>query len=320
MLSFTGMNLHLALSAIDLNLLFTLHVVLVERSVARAAARLGVTAPAVSNSLARLRELLGDPLLVRHGRGLVPTPRAEEIAPFLARATAELERALLGDRTFDPATTTRTFSIVCADADQISRIPRIAAALARRMPRAHLRVRSVDDFEAGGGFAGGDTDLVFIPAHPLPPGLHTAPLGRDEGVMVARRGHPGIRGRLTRKALHALRYIDIHLVLGRGGIGHGAVDAFFAAHGLRRDIAVTVPSFAAAAMVAAETDLVAGMPAHLAQRLVKVLPLRILALPFPPLVFDMQMLWHERTHSDPGCKAFRELVTTAVRPTARRAS
>src|SRR5262245_41119301 len=106
------------LSALDLNLLLVLDTVLAERSVARAARRLHVTPSAVSNSLARLRAALGDPLISRSGRGIVPTPRAAALAPALARGLRELDQAVRGD-TFDPATTDREFSLAVADAGQL---------------------------------------------------------------------------------------------------------------------------------------------------------------------------------------------------------
>jgi DNA-binding transcriptional LysR family regulator len=314
MVGFTSMNL----SAIDLNLLWVLHVVLEERSVARAAARLHVTSPAVSNSLARLRDALGDPLLVRSGRGLAPTPRALELAPSIARAVAELQHALDGGAAFVPGETTRTFAIACSDSDQITGVPLIAAELARHMPAARLRAVSIDEFEAGGGLLQGDAEAVIAPAHPLPPGVHAADLGVEQGVLVVRRDHPSARGRLTRERFNALRHVDIWLALGRAGIGHGSVEAFFERHGLRRDVAVVVPSFTAAAMVAAGTDLVAGMPRRLAERFLSVLPLRLLELPVPPMEFPMQLLWHDRTHADAGSQFFRELVLRCLKPSPRR--
>jgi DNA-binding transcriptional LysR family regulator len=315
MLSFTSVNL----SAIDLNLLWTLHVVLEERSVTRAATRLAVTAPAVSNALARLRDLLGDPLLVRQGRGLLPTPRALELAPHLAGAVAALRVGLRAPARFDPATTTRCFGIACTDSDQICSVPLVAAELTRRMPSARLLATSIDQFEAAGGFASSEVELAIAPAFPLPPGVHAAPLGPDEAVLVVRRGHPAARRKLTREAFNRLRHVDIHLVLGKPGIGHQVVEAFLAEHGLHRDVALVVASFSAAAMIAAETDLVAGMPRRLAERFRGALPLAVLELPAPPLRFDMQLLWHERTHADPGSRHFRELVLRSLAPRRARA-
>src|SRR5882672_10632590 len=127
-----------------------LDTVLAERSVVRAARRLHVTPSAISNALARLRSALGDPLVTRSGRGIVPTPRAAELAPVLARALGEIERAVQKDA-FDPSSTTRQFALAIADAGQIARLPRLVRLLAKEMPRARLRVVGIDAFLSSGG-------------------------------------------------------------------------------------------------------------------------------------------------------------------------
>ena len=137
-----------------------LDTVLGERSVVRAARRLHVTPSAVSNGLARLRAALDDPLLIRSGRGVVPTPRAAALAPALARALRDLDQAVHGDG-FDPTTTDRTFSLATADVGQVVKLPGIVAALARKMPRARLRVLSIDTLFASGGLAGPEIDVLI---------------------------------------------------------------------------------------------------------------------------------------------------------------
>lgn len=303
----------LNLSGLDLNLLYVLHVVLEERSVARAAARLHVTPPAVSNALARLRDALGDPLLVRHGRGLTPTPRAVGLAPALRDALGTLQNAIEEGRTFDPATTTRTFTLACSDGDQLTTVPRVALALERRMPRARLRVVSLDVLASGSGLAGGDIDLVFAPAEAPPPDAHAKDLYEDDAVLVVRRDHPAARRPLTRDGFNALKHVDTWLVGGKPGVGHQMAERFLARHGLHRVVSVAVPSFTAAAMVAAATDHAAGMPRRVAEALAKMLPLKVLDVPAPPMRMRIQMLWHERTHRDEGGRAFRELVAQAAR-------
>ena len=127
----------------DLNLLRTLDAVLSERSVARAARRLNVTPSAVSNALARLRREFDDPLVVRDGRGVVPTPRTIALAPALTDALQSLERAI-SNESFDPATTTRRFTLALADAGQSSQLPKLGRLMAGDMPCASLRVVGID--------------------------------------------------------------------------------------------------------------------------------------------------------------------------------
>jgi DNA-binding transcriptional LysR family regulator len=301
------------LSSLDLNRLLVLHAVLRERSVTRAAAVLNVTPSAVSNALARLRATFDDPLLVKSGRGLVLTPRATALAPQLAEAVAAMARVVEDQSTFDSARTTRTFTLACSDAEQISEVPRIATAFARKLPNARLRVMSVDQLEAKGGLASGEVDVAIGPAHGPVPDVHVSELYEEEGVLIVRKGHPHVRRRMSKEQFNTLRHIDILLALGGPGIGHRIVEEFLASHGLLRDIAISVPSFAAAAAIAAQTDWVAGMPRRMAAVFLRQMPLTSVAMPVPAVKFRIQLMWHARTHLDAGARFFRSLIVAAVR-------
>lgn len=300
------------LSSIDANLLVVLHAVLEERSVSRAAKRLHVTPPAVSNSLARLRTLIRDPLLVRSGRGLVATPRALELQPTLARAIADLS-SVLDATPPDPRTTTRQLTIAMTDAHQISALPAIAARFGREMPRARLRVVSVDTLVSHGDLAGGAADLALGPIGDGP-GLCWRLLYEEEGVLLLRRGHPDAK-RFTREAFERLGHVDPHIALGRPGVGHRIANDALAELRLVRRVAVEVPTFAAAAMVVAETDLATGVPRRMAERLAAAVAVEIVEMPFAPMRFPIRLVWHERVASDPIVSAFRELVARALDPT-----
>jgi DNA-binding transcriptional LysR family regulator len=302
------------LSSVDLNLLFVLHTVLREKTVARAAEKLNVTPPAVSNALARLRDLLGDPLLVRRGRGLVATPRAMELAPQLAAAVGVLQDAL--EERFDPAVTRRRFSLALSDADQACSGPDIAAAVARTMPHAVLQIVSLDTLAASDGLTSGAVEAVMGPApmHPPKPGIYREELYADEAVVLIHKNHRSPKGgRLSPARFNALRHVDTWLVLGERSAGHRVAEDFFERHGLKRNFALVVPSFFTAAMMAASSDLASVMPRRLAERFTTILPLRILSLPAPALCFQQQLIWHERTHRDPGAIAFRELICGVMR-------
>lgn len=243
---------------------------------------------------------------MRRGRGLVPTPRALALAPALASTFDTLEGAL-SERTFDPRTTTREFGVCVADGDQVARFPRLAAKFVRTMPRAQLKAVSIDTLISSGGLASPVADVAISPFLDDPE-LHAAQLYEEEAVLMVCRDHPRIRGRITAERFLAERHVDTHLALGRPGLGHRAAEAAFARAGLQREIAVTVPSFAAAAMVAAETELIAAMPRRVAETFAAIAPVRIVASPAPPLRFTMQLVWHARTHEDPGARALRQLV------------
>ncbi len=304
----------MSLETIDLNLLLMLNTVLGERSVVRAARRLHVTPSAVSNGLARLRATLDDPLLIRSGRGVVPTPRAAALAPALARALRDLDQAVHGDG-FDPATTDRTFSLATADVGQVVKLPGIVAALARAMPRARLRVASVDTLLASGGLAGPEID-VLIGVGEKGPGVHVQPLYEETIVLVCRAGHPALRGRgrVTKQQLTALRHVEVQVAPGRG---NRDLAASYAALGVARDIAVVVPTFTAAAAIVAATDLVASLPDSLVDLLAPGFALRRLATPLAPIGTTLNLLWHDRTHQDPGLRAFRDLLAGLFRKSRR---
>ena len=307
----------MSIAAIDLNLLLVLHTVLSEQNVARAAERLHVTPSAVSNALARLRDVLGDPLVTRKGRGIVPTPRAAELAPILARTMRDLEVALV-TAPFDAATCTRTFTVAVADVGQVAWGPRLAMAMRRALPRAHLRVVGIDALVSLGDLGSSEIDLHLGIAG-SGPGLHVDPLLEERSVLVARKRHPAGKARLSRTALGELRHVRVDMVPGKRF--SDPFVATFAAVGVPREIVMTVPSFSAAAEVVAATDLVTMLPSSLLAAKQKSLGLRTLVTPLPPHTTKYAMSWHERTDADPAARAFRLLVrsvVTTARPTQRR--
>lgn len=283
--------------------------VLREKSVARAARRLHVTPSAISNGLAKLRVALGDPLVTRQGRGIVPTPRAEELAPALGRAMAELERAMV-QGPFDSANCTRTFTLAMADAGQVAWLPSIASALSKTMPNAGLRVVGIESLLALGDLASGEIDLhLGMPAKG--PQIHSELLHDEPAILVGRKGNRACRGRLDGRRLASLRHVRVELAPGRGF--RDALAASYARAGIERTVAMTVPSFAAAAAVAASTDLVATLPQSLFSVQGSRLGLIAVEGAVPRHTVAMALCWHERTHSDPALAAFRALVRGALR-------
>jgi len=299
------------LSVLDLNLFLVLHAVLEERSATRAAARLNVTQSAVSNALARLRQLLGDPLVVRHGRGLVPTPRAEQLAPLLRDVADRLAMALNRSE-FVPEESTRTFTIALADSHQATEVPRIAQAFTKRLPHAKLRVVSADYLAATDGLSSGDIDVAFAPAQAVQPGMRSQRVFEESAALVVRRDHPRVGRRITRELFNQLPHVDVHVALGRPGTGHRVAQRGWERAGVRRRVVLTVPYFMTAALAAAATDCIAGLPDRMAALCVSLLPLKKVAATFPLPSMTTVMIWHQRTDTDPGACAFRSVVAGAV--------
>jgi DNA-binding transcriptional LysR family regulator len=302
-----------SLAAFDLNLLVVLDTVLRERSVARAAAALHVTPSAVSNSLARLRATLDDPLVIRRGRGIVPTPRALELAPMLARTLSTLDHAITHGA-FDPATTNRTFTLAIADVGQVVRVPALAAALAREMPHAVLRVVGIASLVALGGLEGLEVDLsIGVAARTRAPGLHYEPLFDEEMTLVARIDHPLAKRALTPKSFGSLRHIAVEMVPGKQF--RDPVAVAYAAARVPREVGLIVPTFLSAAAVAAKSDFVTTLPLSLLAALGPGLGVRRLRGPIPPHSLTMHLGYHERTASDPAMVAFRALVRRTLHTT-----
>jgi DNA-binding transcriptional LysR family regulator len=297
-----------SISSLDLNLVWVLHTVLAERNVARAAEKLHVGPSAVSNALARLRVALGDPLVTRKGRGIVPTPRALELAPTIARAMRELEAALLPPP-FEAATCTRTFTLAVADLGQVVWVPRLVTKMQREMPRAKLRVVGIGALVSLGDLGASEID-VQVGIAPKGPGVHADALFEEESVLVARKAHAVLRGRPSVKALGALGHVRVEMVPGKGF--RDPYEALFARAGVAREIAITVPSFTAAAEIVAASDFVTMMPTSLLAAKGDDLGLRAVRTPLPAHAIPIAMCWHERTRADVAAKAFRALVREAV--------
>jgi DNA-binding transcriptional LysR family regulator len=293
---------------VDLNLLQVLHLVLTERSVARAARRLHVTPSAVSNSLARLRELLDDPLVTRKGRGIVPTPRAAELAPSIAHALRELDVALFATR-FDATTCTRAFTLAVADAGQLTYGPAIAKRMLADLPLAQLRLIGIDSLVSLGDLASSEIDL-HVGVRGRGSGLHVEPLLVERTVLIARRNHPAMRKSVSTSRLAALRHIQIDMVPGRG-VRDAVADAYKRAN-VRRDVAMSVPTFTSAVGIVSATNLVATVPESFANVYAARFGVSIVRGPVPRHHVELVLSWHERTHADPASLAFRALVRRAI--------
>lgn len=289
-------NVHL--EAMDLNLLVALRALLAERHVTRAAARIGLSQPAMSHALSRLRELLGDPILVRTPSGMRPTTRAEAMTEPLERVLEDLGRVLASPAPFDPARSTRRFRIATNDYIELVLLPSLLARVWSEAPQVDVRVTNL----AGGAhedLAEGRLDLAIGLASqfggPEPAqGIRFQHVVSEKFVCVVREGHPLVKKRLSLDDFVALPHA---LVAPRGTAG-SVVDAALARLGRRRRVALEVPHFLVAPHVVRETDLVLTLAGRLAARLAPMLGLRQLAPPIELEGFTMSMVWHERQHAD----------------------
>ncbi|HTI33277.1 MAG TPA: LysR family transcriptional regulator [Miltoncostaea sp.] len=289
----------------DLNLLVTLDAVLAEGSVTGAARRLGLSPSAMSRALARLRETTGDPLLVRAGRGLVPTPRALELRDQVARLVQDAEAALRPAEAPDLTTLERTFTLRTSEGFVENFGPDLIARVAAEAPRVRLRFVAKPD-KAAAPLREGGVDLETGVIEPTTgPELRAQALFRDRLVAVVRDGHPLARARVTRDRYLAGR----HVAVARDGVRQWPIDDALEALGLERDVVTVVGGFATAVGLARGSDLVATVPERHTANLRE--GMHSFPVPLETPGFTVSLLWHPRLDADPAHRWLRGLVRAA---------
>ena len=301
----------LSLSLHDLQLLDLL---LREGSVTRAAEQSGQTQPALSRRLQRLREVLGDPLLVRSGARLAPTERGAALREPLAEILAQLARLQAGAE-FDPARSERSFVIASADSLAPTFLPQLIARVIAAGPRLSCHVRPVDPaFDISQALDTGVIDLV-ISNEPRPrEDLRTAALYSDEVVCMMREGHPSAADRrLTLARYLRLRHLAPHAA---GPARGGPIDGALTQAGYPRRISATLPEFNQVPLLLTRSDLVFTTARRFAEHYAATLPIVWSRAPgeLPPMHF--YQLWHERSHTSPGNRWLREQVGEVARAMA----
>lgn len=290
----------------DLNLLVTLDVLLAEGSVAGAARRLRLSPSAMSRALSRLRETLGDPLLVRAGRGLVPTPRALELRERVSQLVLEVEAVLRPVQMLDLKRLVRTFTLRNSEGFVESFGPALIARTSAQAPGVQLRFVPKPD-KSSASLRDGTVDLeTGVVEKDTGPELRTQVLFRDRFVGVVRSGHALSRAKITPARYAAGR----HVVFSRTGIAKGQIDETLAAHGITREVVTIVGGFATAIALARATDLIATVPERHTQSLRS--GMFSFALPFATDEFTVSLLWHPRMDADPAHRWLRDCVRDVI--------
>lgn len=295
-----------AMARPDLNLLVALDVLLEEKSVARAARRLGLSPSAGSRTLARLRETTGDPLLVRAGRVLVETPRAKELRGRVAALVQEGEAVLRPVAEADARALERTFTLRTGDGFVETFGPALLRRVAAEAPRVRLRFlpKAARDSEP---LRQGTVDLeTGVVDRSTGPEVRAQALFRDRFVGVLRARHPLAKGRVTPARYAAARHVEVWQHV---GAGQSAIDEALRAAGLERDVSVVAAGFASALALARASDLVASVPERHTGALRAGLTTFPLPFALPPLT--VSMLWHPRLDADPGQRWLRRCVREA---------
>lgn len=293
---------------IDLNLLAAFDALIEERNVTRAAARVGVSQPAMSAALARLRKLLGDPLFLRSPEGLLPTPRARELAAPLSQALTQIEAVLVKKAAFVPGDASLTFNVGMSDYPTFVLLPQLLGALAEQAPGVSLNVRAfsdrdhaVDLLDAGAI----DAAIGVLPTH-ADGRISSMPILQDQFVTILANDHPDARRGMTMKTYLAWP----HVLVSPEGDRYGVVDQALAQKGKKRELALTLPQMFAVPAVVARTRMAAtvlrrvALSSEAGGRLALLPP----PLALPSIVFHL--IWHRRCESSPAQAWFRALIAS----------
>lgn len=294
------------LEKIDLHLIRVLHTVIAESSVSRAAVRLGMHQPAVSTALKRLRDLSGDPILVRSGSGMQPTDAALSMLEPAAAILQAAENLFIEARAFDPRVATRTFRIAASDYLDPLFLPQLVAHLKKQAPLCTVEIMALNhDVDYSGQLAQGDVDIV-IGNWPQPPAeLRMAQLFADDTVCLVSHKHPAVRrGWKAKEWLDAEHIAPMPTHPGAKGVIDEALNAL----NLRRNIAVRCAHFGLMPQMVASSLLVLTTGRQFCERYAAQLPLAILPPPIALPQMRYYQLWHDRTHHSSAGVWLREAV------------
>jgi DNA-binding transcriptional LysR family regulator len=306
----------------DLNLLAVFEVLMQERNVTRAARRLGLSQPAVSAALGRLRRDLGDPLLVRSGRGMRPTARAEQLIRSVSQAFDSIQSTVAGDAIFVPARASRSFTLMLSDIGEIIYLPRLIQRVQKEAPGIQISVRRLARPLMAHELSVGSVDLALGWVERVPAEVCQHPLFNVTFVCILRPDHPRIGSKLSLAQFIS----EWHLVVGRHDPGP---DTFFRSldgnlvgeltrKGLERKVAMRVPHFLAVPNIIAATDLLCVVPRMLAEIYAAQGQVRFLPLPLKVESFSVSQFWHKRFDSDQGNAWLREVIREQFDPSRGR--
>lgn len=288
----------------DLNLLQTLDVLISEKSVSKAATRLGIGQPAMSAALARLRELFGDPILVRKGSGMQTTARANELAEPLRTTLAQLSALIQTPRSFNPADAGGTLKLSGGDYVGMTILPQLATRLADEAPRVDLRFRYLEKDRALEFLENDTLDFALMVVESLPTRYDSIAL-LDEGFTgAARQGHPLLKGVIDLRSFASFG----HLLVTERGDDRGRIDEVLSGAGLTRRVVVTVPSAALVAAVLCKTDLITAVPTRVADRISKSDGITLFQPPLDLGRWTMRLVWSRRRTHEPALSWFRHLL------------
>ena len=293
------------LRSLDLNLLLVFDAIYGERSISRAAAKLHLSQPTVSNALARLRERLQDPLFERSAQGMLPTPRARKLAEPIRQALNTLEHGLRDDEEFDFARSEREFVIAVEDYGESVILPGFIRWLADVAPNLRMRIRAESSAQLAVELREGTVDLA-LDYFTLPDANYRHACVLTETLLsLSRRDHPLLGERMNLEQYLALR----HVMLAAPANARPMIDLALAKRGLQRRIAMRVPHFISMPLMVLASDMNGTLPRRMAMLYADNFRLRAHAVPLRTPQFPVYLIWHEALEPDPGHQWFRTHLT-----------
>jgi DNA-binding transcriptional LysR family regulator len=287
----------------DLNILKEIYRV---RSISGAVDQIGLSQPSISIRLSHLRQHFGDPLFVRTSNGMMPTPRMENLLPAISQALGLLGTKEEGLAEFSPATSTRTFRFSLSDVGHMALFPQLLNLFQKSAPG--LEIEAIDlDKRTARSLEAGEADVAVGFAAEFHAGFYQQRLFTEHYACIAREGHPRIGRSLTVQQFLG----EAHVAVVAPGTGYWLLDKALANQGIERSIKVRVPSFLGLAQIIASTDLLAVVPARLAQSFSLDGKIKALKIPVPTPSYEVKQYWHERYHHDPANCWVRQVIFDA---------
>ncbi len=296
---------------VDRTLLRCFDALIAERSVSRAAERVGISQPTMSNALARLRKLFNDPLLLRTRGEMMPTGRALDLLKPVRKTLADIDSMLVEPRDFDPATSQVTITLTVLEHVEHTILPALTQRLQREAPLVNVEMRSINPEKALDWLERGELDYRLGWLRNPPPSLRYQALFRDKFVCLARAGHPGIGDKLTLSQYMSLAHVCVRSS-SRSEYWRTLNEAFLECS-RRPRIAFMVQDFMVVPRMVATTDLIATVPERFARSVADQHSLRIFKPPLDLSDICISAYWHERTHTLPVHRWFRKMLADASR-------
>jgi len=303
----------------DLNLMHVFDALMTDGNLTQAGFRLGLSQPAMSHSLAKLRKLTGDQLFVRVPKGMLPTEHAIRIAPAVREGLRLLTGALQADMNFNPQSCQHTFQILMSDIGEMAYLPRLMRRISEQAQGVNIRVLQLPRESYGQAFLSGEADLAigFLPN--LEAGFYQQRLFSDSYVCVMREDHPRITDQLSLAQFSE----ELHVLTEPGGSRYSTmahqtstttlIEQYLAEHKLTRRVALRVPHFMVVPAVVQASNLIATLPSSVVRQSSQVSGLKKLDLPFKAPVFEVKQFWHERNHQDSAHRWLRGVIHSLFR-------